>query len=140
MVGIYGVISYSVAQATQEIGIRMALGARPGDVLAMIFRYAGALLAAGLVLGLGGALAAGKVIATQLYGVKPSDPVTFAAVARRAALDGDRRLGHSGLPRHPRRPAHRPARRVARKSRGQFNQRLAFVARRSSASSAHSAS
>ena len=88
MVGIYGVISYSVTQATQEIGIRMALGARPGDVLAMIFRYAGALLGAGLVLGLGGALAAGRLIATQLYGVKPSDPLTFAAVAGALLLTG----------------------------------------------------
>jgi putative ABC transport system permease protein len=88
MIGIYGVISYSVTQATQEIGIRMALGARPGDVLAMVFRYAGLLLGMGLAIGLGGALAAGKLIATQLYGVKPGDPVTFAAVAGALVLTG----------------------------------------------------
>jgi putative ABC transport system permease protein len=88
MIGIYGVISYSVTQATQEIGIRMALGARPGDVLAMVFRYAGILLLAGLAIGLGGALAAGKLIATQLYGVKPSDPLTFAAVGAALVLTG----------------------------------------------------
>jgi putative ABC transport system permease protein len=88
MIGIYGVISYAVTQATQEIGIRMALGARPGDVLGMVFRYAGVLLGAGLLIGLGGAFAAGKLIATQLYEVKPTDPLTFAAVAAALLLTG----------------------------------------------------
>jgi putative ABC transport system permease protein len=81
MVGIYGVISYSVTQATQEIGIRMALGARPADVLRMVFGYAGALMAAGLVIGVAGAFAAGRLIATQLFEVRPSDPMTYAAVS-----------------------------------------------------------
>jgi putative ABC transport system permease protein len=88
MIGIYGVISYAVTQATQEIGIRMALGAQPGDVLGMVFRYAGVLLGAGLLIGLGGAFAAGKLIATQLYDVKPTDPVTFAAVAAALLVTG----------------------------------------------------
>ena len=88
MIGIYGVISYSVTQATQEIGIRMALGARPGDVLGMVFRYAGMLLGAGLLIGLAGALAAGKLISTQLFDVKPADPLTFAAVAAALLITG----------------------------------------------------
>jgi putative ABC transport system permease protein len=88
MVGIYGVISYSVTQATQEIGIRMALGARPGDVLRMVFAYAGALLGAGLVIGIGGALAAGRLLAAQLFEVHPTDPVTYAAVAAALVATG----------------------------------------------------
>jgi len=81
MVGIYGVISYSVTQATQEIGIRMALGARRGDVLKMVFSYAGVLLAAGLVIGASAALGTGRYLASQLFEVKPTDPATYAAVA-----------------------------------------------------------
>ncbi len=81
MVGIYGVISYSVTQATQEIGIRMALGARRGDVLRMVFGYAGVLMAAGLALGVVVALATARLLASQLFAVKPTDPATYAAVA-----------------------------------------------------------
>jgi putative ABC transport system permease protein len=88
MIGIYGVISYAVTQATQEIGIRMALGARPGDVLGMVFRYAGILVAAGLVIGLAGSFVAARLIATQLYDVRPTDPVTYAAVAAALLLTG----------------------------------------------------
>ena len=85
MVGIYGVIAYSVTQATQEIGIRMALGARRADVLGMVFGYAGLLIAAGLVIGGAAALGAGRFLASQLFEVKPTDPATFAAVAARPA-------------------------------------------------------
>ena len=81
MVGIYGVIAYAVTQATQEIGIRMALGARRSDVLKMIFGYGGVLLVAGLVLGLGAAWGTGRLLATQLFEVKTTDPATYAAVA-----------------------------------------------------------
>src|ERR1022692_564606 len=81
MVGIYGVISYSVTQATQEIGIRMALGARRGDVLRMVFGYAGVLIAAGLTIGVATALGTGRYLASQLFEVKPTDPATYAAVA-----------------------------------------------------------
>ncbi len=80
MVGIYGVISYSVTQATQEIGIRMALGAQRGNVLSMVFRYAGVLLAAGLVIGISAALFTGRLLVSQLYEVRPIDPATYAAV------------------------------------------------------------
>jgi putative ABC transport system permease protein len=81
MVGIYGVISYSVTQATQEIGIRMALGAGRAHVLGIVLGYAGLLMAVGLVLGLGAALASGRWLTTQLFEIKSSDPLTLAAVA-----------------------------------------------------------
>ena len=81
MVGIYGVISYSVTQATQEIGIRMALGARRGDVLGMVFGYAGVLMVAGLGIGIAATLGTGRLLASQLFEVKPTDPATIAAVA-----------------------------------------------------------
>jgi putative ABC transport system permease protein len=80
MVGIYGVIAYSVTQATQEIGIRMALGARRGDVLGMVFGYAGGLIAAGLTIGVAAALGTGRYLASQLFEMKPTDPATYAAV------------------------------------------------------------
>jgi len=81
MIGIYGVISYSVTQATQEIGIRMALGARRAHVLQMVFSYAGLLVAAGAVIGVGTSIAAGRLIASQLFEVRPTDPATYTAVA-----------------------------------------------------------
>jgi ABC-type antimicrobial peptide transport system permease subunit len=66
----------------------MALGARPGDVLAMVFRYAGILLGAGLAIGFAGALAAGKLIAAQLFDVRATDPLTYALVAAALLLTG----------------------------------------------------
>ena len=81
MIGIYGVISYSVTQATQEIGIRMALGAGRAHVLGIVFGYAGLLMGAGLAVGIGTALATGRMLTTQLFEVKPGDPMTLAAVA-----------------------------------------------------------
>jgi len=88
MVGIYGVMSYSVTQATQEIGIRMALGARRSNVLAMVFRYAGVLMAAGIAIGIAGAWAAVRVLNSQLYEVKPTDGGTYAVVAGLLLLTG----------------------------------------------------
>jgi len=88
MIGIYGVISYSVTQATQEIGIRMALGAGRGDVLRIVYGYAGALLAAGLGIGVAGAAGANRLLAAQLFDVRPTDPGTYAAVAVGLLLTG----------------------------------------------------
>jgi putative ABC transport system permease protein len=80
-VGIYGVISYSVTQRTNEIGIRMALGATRGDVLRLVLSQGGAIVACGLVLGFAGALALTRTISGLLFGVGPADPMTLGAVA-----------------------------------------------------------
>src|SRR5216683_5771157 len=79
--GIFGVISYSVSQQTREIGIRMALGAQSGNVMKQVLKEGARLAAVGLALGLAGSLAATRLIATLLFGVKPVDPLTLAAVA-----------------------------------------------------------
>ena len=80
LIGIYGVMSYAVAQARREIGIRMALGAQRGDVLRLVFRYGAVVLTAGLATGAPAAVATGRLLASQLYEVKPADPLTFGAV------------------------------------------------------------
>jgi predicted permease len=80
MVGIYGLLAYSVKQRTAEIGVRIALGASRGRVLGMILRQGLQLTMIGLMLGLVGALALTRVLASSLYGVSALDPITFAAV------------------------------------------------------------
>jgi predicted permease len=80
-VGIYGVVSYSVAHRTHEIGIRMALGARRADVLRLILQEAMLLVAAGIGAGAFAAIAVGRLMATLLYGVKSTDPFTFVVVS-----------------------------------------------------------
>jgi len=81
VVGLYGVMSYSVAQRTNEIGIRLALGAQARDVLLMIVKQGSVLILLGLVIGLAGAFALTRLIASLLFGVTAKDPFTFAAVA-----------------------------------------------------------
>ncbi|MGH9841024.1 MAG: FtsX-like permease family protein, partial [Blastocatellia bacterium] len=78
--GLYGVLSFSVAQRTQEIGIRMALGARANDVLRLVAGQGFKLVALGVALGLLGAYAATRVLRSVLFGVSPTDPITFAGV------------------------------------------------------------
>ncbi len=80
-VGIYGVVAYSVAQRTRETGIRMALGASPAAVLGAVLREAGLLAAAGVLAGIALAAAGTRVLSALLFGVRPADPLTFAAVA-----------------------------------------------------------
>jgi predicted permease len=80
-VGIYGVMSYVVTQRTREIGIRMALGARQADVLGLVLRRGAALAAAGIAIGIGGGLAATRVLATMLYEVRPDDGATYVVIA-----------------------------------------------------------
>jgi predicted permease len=79
--GIYGVISYSVNQRMHEFGMRMALGARPGDVIGLVLRQGTRLAVAGIVIGLAGALALAQLLGSLLYEVSKTDPLTFAAVA-----------------------------------------------------------
>jgi predicted permease len=79
-VGIYAVISYTVAQRTHEIGVRMALGARPLDVLSVVLRQAMLPVGAGVLLGLAVAAGVTRVMSAMLYGVAPTDPATFLAV------------------------------------------------------------
>jgi predicted permease len=81
VVGIGGVLAFSVSQRTGEIGIRMSLGADAGRVRRMVISEGGSLVVVGLVLGLAGALLASRVVAGLLYGVSPNDPLTLAAVA-----------------------------------------------------------
>jgi putative ABC transport system permease protein len=81
IVGLYGVMSYSVAQRTNEIGIRMALGAQTRDVLRLIVSQGFKLVLLGLAIGLAGAFAVMRVISSLLFGVTTKDPLTFAAVA-----------------------------------------------------------
>jgi putative ABC transport system permease protein len=81
VMGIYGVTAYSVAQRTQEIGVRMALGAQPGNIFRMIMLEGLVLAGVGVGFGLAGAFALTRLIRSMLYGVPPHDPVTFGAAA-----------------------------------------------------------
>jgi ABC-type antimicrobial peptide transport system permease subunit len=80
-VGIYGIMAYTVSQRTNEIGIRLALGAERTRVRRMVLREAGWLAALGILSGVGVTLALGRLIKTMLYGLKPADPLSLTAAA-----------------------------------------------------------
>jgi putative ABC transport system permease protein len=79
--GIYGVISYSVAQRTKEFGVRMALGAQRSDVLGIVLRRGMLLTVIGVIIGLAGAFVLTRFLSVLLFGITPTDPLTFAAVS-----------------------------------------------------------
>ena len=81
IVGVYGVMSYSVRQRTQEIGIRIALGARPSDILRIVGRQGLVIVVSGLTVGLLAAWLAGRLVSDFLVGVTPSDPLTYLGVS-----------------------------------------------------------
>ncbi len=79
--GIYGVISQTVARRTREVGVRMALGAQRGAILRLILRQGMVLILSGVAIGIGAAVGLTRLISNRLYGVTPTDPATFAAVS-----------------------------------------------------------
>jgi ABC-type antimicrobial peptide transport system permease subunit len=87
-VGLYGVVAYGTAGRTGEIGIRVALGARRGQVVGMILRDSLALVSVGLAIGLVVSFAAARAVASILYGIQPSDPPAFVFTAVALALTG----------------------------------------------------
>ena len=80
-IGLYGLIAYSVARRTHELGVRMALGAQRGDVLRMVIRQGMLLAGIGIIVGIGGALALTRFLRSMLFEIKPTDPTTFVGVA-----------------------------------------------------------
>jgi len=80
-VGLYAVTAYAVAQRTSEIGLRVALGARPQDIVWLIARRAAGQVVVGLALGLGGAVVVGRLLRSVLIQTEPTDPVTLTAIA-----------------------------------------------------------
>jgi ABC-type antimicrobial peptide transport system permease subunit len=85
-IGIYGVVAYTVEQRVREFGIRMAVGATPGSIQGMLLREGGTLVAAGLAAGVLISLAASRTVRSMLFGVTPSDPITFILVPSLLAL------------------------------------------------------
>jgi putative ABC transport system permease protein len=79
--GLYGLISYGVAQRSHEVGVRMALGARPRDVVALILRQGLVIVTGGLVVGLVAAVAMARLLASLIYGVDTGDPLVFLGCA-----------------------------------------------------------
>jgi len=79
-IGLYGVLAYAVGQRTREIGIRLALGAKRGEVLRMVISQAGRLAIAGVLLGLAAAVLASRVLRSQLFEIAPTDLLTYAMV------------------------------------------------------------
>jgi ABC-type antimicrobial peptide transport system permease subunit len=86
VVGTYGVLSFMVAERRREIGIRLAIGATRGDIVSLVTRQGLAIVSIGLGVGLAGALAASRLLASLLFGVGPTDPATVAAVTVTIAL------------------------------------------------------
>ena len=103
-IGIYGVLSGGVAERTRELGVRSALGATPGDIVRVVVRRGLGLTGLGVLIGLGGAMAASQTLVTLLFGITPLDPITYAGVVALLSRRGGgmrcsgspRRAGGSG--------------------------------------------
>jgi len=80
-IGLYGLLTYVVSQRTHEIGLRMALGAQPGDVLLSTMWNGAKLIASGVVIGTAAAFSLGSLISRFLFGIQPVDPITYVGVA-----------------------------------------------------------
>jgi putative ABC transport system permease protein len=87
-IGIYGVVAYGVSQQTREFGVRIALGATPRDLLRLVLGSGSLMVGAGIALGMAGALGVSRLMSSVLYGVSPTDPVTYAGVIAVLALTG----------------------------------------------------
>ena len=88
VIGLYGMLAYSVAQRAREMGIRIALGAQPGAVFQLVIRQGMSLVGVGVVLGIGAAIGATRLLAAQLFNVEPTDPAVFTGVAITLLLAG----------------------------------------------------
>jgi ABC-type antimicrobial peptide transport system permease subunit len=100
-IGLYGVLAYFVTQRAREIGVRLAVGSTPGGIVGLVLREGLSMAIAGVALGALGCLAFGRLVASHLYGVKPSDPwvmllttVTLCTVAAFACIIPARRAAH----------------------------------------------
>ena len=114
LAGVYGVMAYTVSQRVPELGVRIALGATPENIRALIFGQGAKLAGAGLALGIVLALLGGRLLEGLLFGVTASDPLILVAVDRRDRHGDAGRVLHPGAPRRQGRPDGRAARRVSR--------------------------
>ena len=115
-IGLYGVLSYAVAQRTNEIGIRMALGAERGAVVRMILRETALLIVIGLAVGVPASLACARLVQSKLFGLKPADPADPGGGSGHHDRGGRRLRLSAGAPRIARGSAHRAALRINNKS------------------------
>ena len=99
-VGIYGVVAFSVTRRTQEMGIRMALGAQRSDVLRLVLGEGARMAALGVGMGIAASLAITRLMSTLLFGISATDPMTFAGVAIFLSLVALLACLHSCAPRH----------------------------------------
>ena len=116
LVGLYGVMSFVVTQRTREIGIRLALGATRSATVWLVLRDALVMIAAGIAIALPCVWALGRLVESQLYDVKPTDPVAIAVATPGSGLGGAGRSAHSCPPRLGGEPNGRATIRVARPS------------------------